>query len=99
MAPSGHNANAQLKSLVERIENLNSQIQDLQDDRKEIFAEAKSSGFDGPALRQLIRERKEDKENFEKRENREQLLEVYRNALLGLADLPLGRAALERAAS
>jgi uncharacterized protein (UPF0335 family) len=99
MTSAGHNANGQLKSIIERIEVLNEHIGSLKADVKDIFDEAKSNGFDVPALRALIKERKERKEDADKRENREQLLEVYRNALQGLADLPLGRAALERAAS
>ncbi|NDB69755.1 MAG: DUF2312 domain-containing protein, partial [Methylocystaceae bacterium] len=44
-------------------------------DQKEIFLEAKSAGYDGTALRALIRERAEDQT---KRQTREALLDVYR---------------------
>ena len=90
----GNNSSAQLKSIIERIENLNSQIDDLKTDVKEIFAEAKSNGYDSAALRAVIKYRKED---ADKREAREALLETYLQALGMLSDLPLGRAAVERA--
>jgi uncharacterized protein (UPF0335 family) len=96
MAPAGHNANAQLKSIIERIENLEASIKDLQHDRSDVYAEAKGAGFDPKTIRTLIRERKMDADTLAEREA---LLESYRNALGGLVDLPLGRAALERVAS
>lgn len=96
MAPAGHNANAQLKSYFERIERLEEDKKAVSDDIKDVYAEAKSNGFDPKIIRELIRERKQDADKLAERET---LLETYRNALQGLAELPLGRAALERAAS
>jgi uncharacterized protein (UPF0335 family) len=90
----GNNSSAQLKSIIERIENLNTQIDDLKTDQKEIFAEAKSNGYDPSALRAVIKYRKED---ADKRANREAILETYLHALGDLAETPLGRAAVERA--
>lgn len=90
----GNNAHAHLCSIVERIERLNDEIKSLKEDQKEIFLEARSAGFDGTALRALIRERAEDQI---KRQNRENLLEVYRRALGEFANTPLGEAAMERA--
>lgn len=90
----GGNARAQLQSLIERIENLNENISSLQDDKRDVFKEASSAGYDVPALRAIIKLRKED---ASKREEREALIETYLNALGMLADLPLGQAAVERA--
>lgn len=90
----GNNTKAQLTSIIERLENLNEQISGLKEDQKEIFAEAKSNGFDVTALRAIIKMRAED---ADKRANREALIETYMAALGMLSDLPLGQAAIERA--
>ena len=42
--------NSQLRSVVERIENVNEQIKDLATDRSDIFKEAKGNGLDIKAL-------------------------------------------------
>ena len=92
----GHNsgvAAARLKSIVERIENLETQKRDLSSDIKDIYTEAKSAGFDPKIIRALVAERRKDAEEVETLAT---LLETYRKALAGLADLPLGVAALER---
>lgn len=78
MTESGHNSNAQLKSIVERIENVNEQIKDLTSDRSDIFAEAKGVGFDVKALRKIIALRKLSEDD---RANQEAILETYMNAL------------------
>jgi uncharacterized protein (UPF0335 family) len=57
-AQPGHNG--QLKSIVERVENLNEQIKELGSDRSDIFAEAKGNGYDVKALRKVIAIRKID---------------------------------------
>ena len=90
----GNNTQQQLRSVIERIEYLNEQINGLKEDQKEIFAEAKSNGFDVPALRAIIKMRAED---ADKRANREALVETYMQALGMLSDLPLGQSAIERA--
>jgi uncharacterized protein (UPF0335 family) len=72
----GHNG--QLKALVERIERVGEEIKALQDDQKDIYAEAKSHGFDTKALRHIIRLRAEDPN---KRAEREAILETYMQAL------------------
>lgn len=90
---NGHNSASHLRSIVERIERLDEEIKSLKADQKDIYAEAKSAGYDGPALRALIRMRAEDQT---KRQTREALVETYMRALGMLADTPLGQAALER---
>jgi uncharacterized protein (UPF0335 family) len=88
----GHNG--QLKSIVERIERLEEEKKTIADDVRDVYAEEKSNGFDVPALRALIRARKED---TNKRAQREAILETYMQSLGMLADLPLGQAAIDRA--
>ena len=53
-------AKDQLKSYVERIEHLEEEKADLSSDIKDLFAQAKSSGFDTKALRAVIKARKQD---------------------------------------
>lgn len=92
---SGHNSIAadKLRSLVERIERLESERRDLAADIKDIYKEAKSAGYDTKALRALIAERAKDAAAVAEHQA---LVETYRAALAGLADTPLGAAALER---
>jgi uncharacterized protein (UPF0335 family) len=71
-------SNNQLKSLVDRIENLDSQIKGLQSDKRDIFQEAQSAGFDGPALREILRLRRME---AKKRETLEETVEVYKTQL------------------
>ena len=78
----GHNSNAQLKAIVERIETINEQIKEMTDDRGDIFAEAKGNGFDTKALRKIIALRKLSSED---RAAQEQILETYMHALGMLA--------------
>ena len=79
---SGHNTGGisadRLRSLVDRIERLNTEREALGSDIKDIFKEAGSAGFDVKVLRQLIRIRKQDPAEVEEAET---MLEVYRNAL------------------
>lgn len=67
-----------LRSLVERIERLEEERKALAGDIKDIYAEAKSAGFDVKVLRQLIRIRKSEPAEVEEQES---LLDVYRRAL------------------
>ena len=86
--------NGQLKSIVERIERLAEEKDGIASDIRDVYAEAKGNGYDVPALRALIKLRKED---ANKRAERETILETYMAALGMLSDLPLGKAAMERA--
>lgn len=47
-------SNNQLTALVERIENVESDIRDRQEDRKQIYLEAKSGSFDPKIIRKLV---------------------------------------------
>lgn len=67
-----------LKAFVERIERLEEEKKTLSDDVREVYAEAKGSGFDVKALRRLLALRKMDTE--ERRES-EAILETYMSAL------------------
>lgn len=67
-----------LRSLIERVERLEEERKALAGDIKDIFAEAKSAGFDVKVIRQLIRIRKQEPADVEEHES---LLDLYRRAL------------------
>ena len=67
-----------LRSLIDRIERLEEERKALGSDIKDIYAEAKSAGFDVKVMRQLIRIRKQEPADVEEQET---LLDVYRRAL------------------
>lgn len=92
----GNNSAEQLRSVIERIERLEEEKKGIADDIKDIYSEAKGNGFDVKALRAIVRLRKQDEA---KRKEHEALVDTYKNALGMLADLPLGQAAIERAAA
>lgn len=74
-------AGKRLRSFIERIERLEEEKAALAEDIKEIYAEAKGTGFDPKTMRKLIRLRKMD---VEKRREEDELLELYKSAI-GLA--------------
>ena len=67
-----------LRSIIERVERLEEERKALGSDIKDIFAEAKSAGFDVKVLRQIIRIRRQEPAEVEEQET---LLDVYRRAL------------------
>ncbi len=74
----GHNAQAQLKAFIDRIENLEEEKKGLAEDVKEIYAQAKAIGFDTKIMRKVISLRKI---NRAEREEIEALLDVYMQAV------------------
>jgi uncharacterized protein (UPF0335 family) len=78
MADVGGIAGDRLKSFVERIERLEEEKKTLQADIKEVYAEAKGTGFDTKIMRQLIKIRKMDKDDLDEQET---LLDLYKRAI------------------
>ena len=68
----------QLKAFIERIERLEEEKAALAGDIKEIFLEAKGTGFDTKAMRKIISLRKKD---YAERQEEEAVLELYMQAL------------------
>ena len=80
---SGGNVSAeQLRLFIERIERLEEEKKGIADDVKDVYAEAKSNGYDVKTMRTIIRLRAMEKNA---RMEQEALLETYK-AALGLAD-------------
>jgi uncharacterized protein (UPF0335 family) len=77
MAKSGF-AKDQLRSFIERIERLEEEKKALADDIREVYSEAKGTGFDTKIMRQVIRLRK--MENADRQEQ-EAMLDLYLSAL------------------
>ena len=77
MSKSGF-AKEHLKSFIERIERLEEEKAALAADIREVYSEAKGTGFDVKIIRTIIRLRKKAKEE---RQEEEELIELYKMAL------------------
>jgi len=76
----GHNSVApdQLKSLIERIENLEEEKKALTDDIRDVYNEAVGSGFDKKVMRRIVALRKMD---HAERKELESITDLYLAAL------------------
>jgi uncharacterized protein (UPF0335 family) len=86
-----------LRAFVERIERLHEERKAISDDVRDVYAEAKSNGFDVKALKAVIRLRAQD---VDERKEQEAILETYLHALGMLEDgtAPATRAGASEAA-
>ena len=79
-----------IRAFVERIENIDSEIQELNEQKKEVFAEAKGDGFDVKILKEIVKLRKQ---NEEERDERESMLDLYMRAMEQAAPQEVAKAA------
>lgn len=79
-------AAVELRQFIERIERLEEEKQTVSDDIKDVYGEAKSRGYDGKAMRTIVRLRKKD---TNERLEEESILETYM-AALGMIVSPEG---------
>ncbi|MEE8270785.1 MAG: DUF2312 domain-containing protein [Alphaproteobacteria bacterium] len=86
MTDVGGVAADRLRAFIERIERLEEEKAALTADIREIFAEAKATGFDTKVMRQVVRLRKMEKAD---RDEQEHLLDLYQQALGMIAPAPL----------
>jgi uncharacterized protein (UPF0335 family) len=77
MAKSGF-AKEHLKSFIERIERLEEEKAALAADIREVYSEAKGTGFDTKIMRQVVRLRKLDTAD---RQEQDAILDLYLSAL------------------
>jgi uncharacterized protein (UPF0335 family) len=85
MSEGGPVAQDRLKSFIERIERLEDEKAALLADIKEIYSEAKGTGFDVKTMRKVISLRKMEEND---RQEAEFLLDTYLSAL-GMLERPL----------
>lgn len=83
-------AGDRIRSIIERIERLDEEIKDLMETKKEIFAEAKGEGLDVKVLKEILKLRKQDKDE---RDEQETLLDLYLRAMDAPAPAPVAQAA------
>ncbi len=77
---TGNIAKDQLQAFVQRIERLEDEMKNLREDTKEVFDEAKASGFDTKILKTVIKLKRMDPE---KRAQEEEMIKLYTDALDG----------------
>ncbi len=68
----------QLRLLIERVERLEEEKKGLSDDIRDVYLEAKSTGFDIKTMRTIVRLRRMEKHH---RDEAEMLLDTYKQAL------------------
>jgi uncharacterized protein (UPF0335 family) len=78
MSKAGGVAGDHLKSFIERIERLEEEKKALADDIRDVYSEAKGTGFDVKVMRQIVKIRKMDKDELDEQEA---LLDTYLLAL------------------
>ncbi len=71
-------ATEQLKQFISRIERLQQDKADIASDIKQVFDEARSSGFDIKTMKQVLKLKKLDRDSLAEQES---MLELYRSAL------------------
>lgn len=71
-------AQTRLRTIIERIERLNEDLDGIKGDIKEVYDEAKGEGFDTKILRKVVALRKIEKR---KREEAETILDLYLTAI------------------
>ena len=79
-----------IRSFIERIENLDSELHELNEQKKEVFSEAKGEGFDVKILKEIIKLRKQDQDE---RDEHETLLDMYLRAMETAEKEPEAKAA------
>ncbi len=79
---AGGISNQRLKSFIERVERLEEEKKALMEDIRDVYGEAKATGFEPKIMRKIVSLRKT---NLEKRREEQELLELYM-AALGMAE-------------
>jgi uncharacterized protein (UPF0335 family) len=74
----GHVAADELRLLIERAERLEEEKKGINDDIKDVMAEAKSRGYDAKAIKKIMAIRKKKKEEYQEEDA---ILETYMHAL------------------
>jgi uncharacterized protein (UPF0335 family) len=67
-----------LKSFIERVERLEEEKKAIAEDIRDVYGEAKGTGFDAKVMRKIVSLRRT---NLEKRREEQELLELYMAAI------------------
>jgi uncharacterized protein (UPF0335 family) len=67
-----------LRAFIERIERLEEEKRSIADDIKEVYAEAKGTGYDTKIIKIIIARRRKDRD---KRREEDEILDMYLSAL------------------
>lgn len=71
-------AGGRILSFVERVEHLDTEIAERNEDKKEVFSEAKLEGFDVKIIKEVIKLRKQDQDE---RDEHDSMLDLYLTAI------------------
>ncbi len=71
-------AGERIRSFIERVEQIEEELKALNEGKKEVFSEAKGEGFDVKVLKEILKLRKQDKDE---RDEQESLLDLYMRAM------------------
>lgn len=82
-------AGERIRSFIERVEHIEEELKALNEGKKEVFAEAKGEGFDVKVLKEILKLRKQDKDE---RDEQDSLLDLYMQAM-EQGEAPLKQAA------
>lgn len=80
----GHNAQTGLRNIVERLLRVEADMDELKEDRKEVYAEAKAFGLDRKIVRKIVARERADKAKLAEEEA---LLDLYITAMLGTTNV------------
>lgn len=81
----GHNSSAEMKSYIERLENLETEKQSFVDDIRDLCAEAKGKGYSPKALKAIVKEKMMSSDKREALREHEETVDTYK-AALGMLD-------------
>ena len=82
-------AGDRILSFIERVEHIEEELKALAEGKKEVFSEAKGEGFDVKILKEILKLRKQDKDE---RDEQDTLLDLYMRAMDD-AEAPRAKAA------
>lgn len=81
-AKTGEVSGSRLKSFIERVERMEQERKTINEDIKDIYSEAKATGFEPKIMRKIVALRKQ---NLEKRREESEIMELYMSAI-GMAE-------------
>ena len=84
----GDNAAKDVLSIIQRIERLEDEKKQIASDISDVYKESKGRGYDATALKEIVKIRREDPN---KREARESMVDVYMRAINRWEDTPLAQ--------